>query len=515
MISIMQQSSSEKQKTTITLHGPAAFAEGAICDLIVSLLEHAVRRFLPGGPLGYHHHLELIQHFGMDDGRLIFSAGLVPRIRRHLERHGYMVEIDDRTLWGHLQNADHQFLQEPDLAADDVRLLNVLAKEPRGQILVQRFSDIGRHIALFARLFRDFNIYIVARNKNRVQQLVQGISQHADRPVTRDSRTTWSHNPRMFVGTMQLFHHSMSDGFHIVIFTDVESILATRTANLPEVWQDGTWYAFLEVGAQLTDYQHFRLEEICGPVIFSPIENNPLAKVNVVFLDVDHEESTAAADKGLTRKRALFWHSPSWNQMIAKTAMALAQYGLTSPILQKAGVPRLPDSLRKGYRQTVSILVESCEHGCELLTRLPQWELLTINAYTSCIPLVDHQQIATFAYADRWGINTDILIRADGGSGWPLSSGFPRLAQHQDDLTLLVDFIGATDETAIRDTQSRRAMYEQLDWNVVTMDSELIASGTEGGKVRATKRGLPLDHSRLMETQKRSISAGQLVQTGH
>jgi len=503
-----------KQETTITLHGPTAFAEGTIRDLIAPLLEHTAHRFIPGGPLGVQHKLDVVRHYDVnDDGRLIFSAGLVPRIHQHLEHHGYTVKVDNRTIWGHLHNADHQFLHEPDLTSDDVRLLTALAKEPRGQILARRFSDIGRHIALFARLFSDFNLYIVARNKNRVQQLVQGISQHADRPVTRDSRTTWSHNPRMFVGTMQLFHHSMSDGFHIVIFTDVESILATRTANLPEVWQDGTWYAFLEVGAQLTDYQHFRLEEVCGPVIFAPTESNPPVKVNVVFLDINRNEPTTAPDKGLTRKRALFWHSESRNKIITKTAKALARNGISSRALQKAGVTQTQDSRGQPRQQTVSILVESSEHGKELLKQLPRWELLTLNTEISCIPLVDHQQIATFAYAERWGIGTDILLRADGGSGWPLTGGFPRRAEHQDDTVFLVDFNDAADETATRDTQSRRAAYEQLDWNVLTVDSGLIASGTEGSKVRATKRELPLDQSRVMETQERTIPTGQFVRT--
>jgi len=467
-------------KTTITMHGSGAIADGAVRDLIVPLLEHTVRRFFLGGPQGCRHRPQVVRHYGMDDdGNLIFSAGLVRRIRRHLERHGYLVQVDNRTFWGHLHDADHSILDDPELSAEDVRLLSALAKEPRGQVLVRRTSELGRYIALFGRLFSNFNIDVVARNKNRVRQLVDQIGRHTDRPVTSDSRAVWSHNPRLFVGTMQLFHHSMAEGFHVLIFTDVESVLAARTANIPVVWQDGTWYAFLESHEGLSDYELFRLEEVCGPVIFAPIENQQVAKVNVSFAGV-HRTNDINALRGLARKRALYWHSPSWNGTIASMATTLAC---------------------KGCRQTVSILVETTEHGRELLKWLPGWELLTANSFTSCIPAVDNQQIATFTYAEHWGIGTDVLIRADGGGGggggggWPLSTGFPRWAQREDAAVLLIDFTDAAGATAVRDTQSRRAAYKQLGWDVVPVeggwvDSGQVDRGTEGGNGQQNNKAI-------------------------
>ena len=459
-------------RTTITLDGHEAQVDASIINSVIPVLEHSVRRFHAGGPLGMRHQMEVVKHYRLaEDGCVKFSRGLISRVRRHLEGQGYVVSLRGETNGLSVSDVDPHLIKNRGLSAEDGRFLESLLVNPLNrQVHVRNASDIGHRVALFAQFASDLNIYVVACNKHRVRQLVSAISQGTDRPVTSDSRATWSHHPRIFVGTVKLFQHSMSAGFNVAIFTDFESVLASCQAHdsavkgrwctlpdspknlsdfkqfrLDQVWADGTWYAFIEVPRGLSDYEHFVLEEICGPVIYAPREDQRLAKVNVRFEPALCARHTGTKC-GLQRKRELYWHSTSWNEMVATTVAGLR---------------------KKRCRQTISILVESTEHGMELLKQLPGWELLTDNTPTTCIPLVANRQIATFAYAQRWGIGTDVIIRADGGAGWPLLAGFPRFAQREDDAVLLIDFDDRVDGTAIRTLKSRRIAYRQFGWNVI------------------------------------------------
>jgi hypothetical protein len=218
------------RKTTITLDGHEARVDASIIDFVIPVLEHSVRRFHVGGPLGMRHQMEVVKHYRLaEDGCVKFSRGLISRVRRHLEGQGYLVSLRGETNGLCLSDFDLQKLEDREVNAEEVRFLESLLKNSlKRQIHVGKASEIGRHVALFAQFARDINIYVIARSKHRVRQLVSAISQGTDRPVTSDSRATWSHHPRIFVGTLKLFHHSMSDGFNVAIFTDVESVLASR-----------------------------------------------------------------------------------------------------------------------------------------------------------------------------------------------------------------------------------------------------------------------------------------------
>ena len=91
-----------------------------------------------------------------------------------------------------------------------------------------------------------------------------------------------------------------------------------------------------------------------------------------------------------------------------------------------------------------------------------------------------------------------------------VSGSFPRQAQHHDDSVLVVDFNDTVDGAAVRDTQSRHDAYEQLGWDVVAVDSGQVDGGMEGSDRHPTDRDPPLNRTRFVPIQERSIHAGQM-----
>jgi hypothetical protein len=431
---------------TIEIHAQRAYVDKTMSSLVIPLLEHEKRRFLKGGPLGYHQKWETVLHYCYTtDGRLGFSAGLVPRVQRQLQDQGIDVVIDDRTYWNHLSQTDDHVFNAPDLTEAEERMLVALSTNPFGQILLQKPSEIGRKIALLARLFPGYSFFVVAKNKKRVRQLVKSISEHTDQLVTGDSRQICTVGNHIYVGTLLMFHLSCTDFFHIAILTDTESALASWTMDTLVIWNDKTWYSFFDANQKPSEYEQFRLEELCGPVIHAPLPDHSPLKVNVMFVEC-HRDRISNIKRGLSHKRTLYWHSDTWNELVVKTATSFTR-----------------KSSHNAGTQSVCILVESSEHGEELLRLLPDWELKTTDRLTSMVPHVAGNQIATFGYAKMWGIGVDVLIRADGGSGWPLPLPI-RQSQGAGDSLLVVDFADEASQTAMQDTHSRRNTYKQLRW---------------------------------------------------
>ena len=200
------QNAAQATDLTIIVRMHAAFLPSSAAAMVAPELEHKIKRFTLGGKTGVRHSVETLTHHGIDeDQTLVFAAGFVPRVKRLLERHGYTVAVRDETYWGHLRELDLACRRRAEVGCEDLHLLNTLSAQPRGQIVVHSFDALVGAIVLFGRLFGDFNIYIVARNRPRVQQLVKQISSKLDRPVTSDPRKPWGRHRRVFIGTIQAF----------------------------------------------------------------------------------------------------------------------------------------------------------------------------------------------------------------------------------------------------------------------------------------------------------------------
>lgn len=456
--------SAESEIVVIEVQTRVALVAGRFAPVIAPVLERECFSFSRRGPLGYSVRRRRVEHYAFDGGQFVFPAALVPRVRQHLERRGYGVALKDDVWWGHLRSADLRLLDDSELTVLEREYLAALAASPRGQIVLRRTADVARAVALMGRLFAKHSLFVVARDQRGVRSLVEQIAASSDRPVTSDSRLTWSHHPRMFVGTEKLFECASSSGFHIAVLADVESALAKITDMLTRDWRHGTWYAVLLRSdyERLRESEWFRLEAIFGPVIFPPGGGSQVPEISVAFLDGMQRPAGRREARGLERKRSQYWHDQTWNSMVAQlakeTASGRAPDGLAADLLPRR-------------RPWVTVLVESTEHAQELQKRLPGWQLLTANSATSCLPEVGHRKIVTMTYAADVGIIGDVVIRADGGPDWPLGDALlTTQAAEPSERCLVIDFADCRDPRAASDTASRRAAYEQLNWQIAGFD---------------------------------------------
>src|SRR5687768_11792482 len=110
----------------------------------------------------------------------------------------------------------------------------------------------------------------------------------------------------------------------------------------------------------------------------------------------------------------------------------------------------------------ISIVVESQEHGAELQRHLPDWQLLTLSGPEAAdqLPERPHRQIVTMLHAAEHGLESDIIIRADGGEGWPLTGVLEQALQRLHS-RLLIDLADQRDPTCAEHTATRLDAYER------------------------------------------------------
>ena len=131
-----------------------------------------------------------------------------------------------------------------------------------------------------------------------------------------------------------------------------------------------------------------------------------------------------------------------------------------------------PDDARllRNARQLV-ILVESPEHGRELLTRRPSWTLVDAVPGTE---LANHDMaavkpaklITTLVRAQRSGMAADVLIRA-AGDRWPLhANGLLADLHNENKIVMLIDFADEFDAAARSATAERLRDYRSQSWDV-------------------------------------------------
>lgn len=431
----------------------------------------------PGGPHGYQRCVTRIPYYHLDeDGRLLFCAGALPRVESHLVQAGYRVKVVDRTFCDFFDRANHRMLTDKSMDPWETDFLKHIDGQLRGQIIVRDATSAARQIALLGDFFAKANLFIAAATRQRVATLRRLLGQYMLRPLAVDESQVWAMSPRAHVQTARTFAITNEWDWDVFVFSDVESALARDAI---QSMADKRWhamYCFRELGRRLGDGPELHLESLIGPVVYQP--GNPLgprATVQVLTVSFAGCSSGEGSDSDpLHRKRAMIWRHAERNQLIAAIARGfdsgrpaeLARLGLDARIVRR--------SLRDRRRPEVSILVETLEHARELSQQLPDWELAHAAIddsqpkprFATWLTAVPNRAIGTFVRAERTGLPADVVIRADGGIGWPLSlRAFPRRARQPEDHVLLVDIMDG-DETGARNAADRRRAYLGAGWDV-------------------------------------------------
>lgn len=455
------------------------------------LLESRVPCFSLGGPQGYRQHPRTDHYYVVDKaGRLRLPAGLVPRVVSFLRQQGHQVTVTDQTSWPQLAAADVSLLEAPWLDSDDNALLKAIQQNARGQLHVRRQDDLARHVGLLGDFLPKANIAVITANNEQAKGLFITLKQHTNRPLALSPESN-KQQGRTFIGPAATFARFAPRDWDVLIFVGDEAALGKQVQETLVEKDQQLRYVFLDQNARIGPRTQFRLEVFFGTAIYQPSDPyGAAAEVNVVFLAVPEIKASRKLT-GLERKRKLIWHNTGRNHAVAGIAGAFERGDVAD--LEKYGAPASAITALGVQDQThasVSVLVESTEHAQQLQTLLHDWHLAHVVPgpareavrFTDCSFAVNHATISTMVYAEKHGILSDVLIRADGGEDWPLSADrFPWKATGAGDSVLVVDFVDHGGGGVASSVRRRTRAYQRLGWQVQAVPETLDGAGVSTG----------------------------------
>lgn len=384
--------------------------------------------------------------------QLLFPAGLVERVRNHAKNRGIDVAVRDQSHWPCMKIAKKQLASFPKFNEFEQKFLRRVVDHPHGQIT--GFSDHEQMICigLMARAFESLQVLVVAKNKERCRRIATKVRG----TLKRISSANIEDPGRLGFCCLSGLLASWWEMWDVLILADPEVALADQIAKWnPFSRPARQLYVFVPKGYALDQSESLHLEASVGGSIVdkkSPTQRNRAVKVQFYPGPVIRSLERFS---GLDWKRKAIWHNQQRNSAIADLAQGY---------LKRSANGSHRTSGRR--RVSVGILVESVEHGRELQKLLPMFELLSGNSTICCHARLWHKQIGTHCFADEWGIEVDILIRADGTDDWPLEAMFqgrhPKIAYK----ALLIDFRDSGNKEAERKVKSRTEAYQRFGWLV-------------------------------------------------
>jgi hypothetical protein len=333
-------------------------------------------------------------------------------------------------------------------------------------------------------LFPAARIYIPVATRRQVARTRREFQRTLGAPVNVYEDYPWPWEGGRLVCTLQAFDRHNACDLEVVICPDACHAAVPGHFEAFGRLPFQRIYGFVRADQTFSAKGHLRLEGLFGPAVYGiPDPRGPEATVCIHWCLPPDFHSTAEL-AALERKRRTCWHNERRNHLI--TAVAAAFRAGDTEQLWKHGLFLADDEdvlLAAGSR-SVAILVESVEHGRELLRRLPWWRLWdTVPAPPqpdNLPPGVESiwdfgtcdKVIVTLVQARRLeSVYTDVLVVASG-EGWSdVVPGFPprrRWAGHQ---VLLIDLADDFDYVAKQVTLRRQRDYTGRGWRVSKVPS--------------------------------------------
>ncbi len=434
-------------------------------------LECPVNHFELGGKYGYQQLIDIRRFYWRDADCLFFPAGLVPRIANELTQQGFHVDILDHTRWSQHSRVDRSLLTDATLEPSRRDLLTAVTSSARGQLVVR--SRIRPEVAgTVCKLFPMASILIVVTNRQEEQHFANRLAEQLDRPVCTNANRNFSPPDKVFVVTTSIFSCVNDLDWNIVIFASPEAAFSKQSYYRASFLEDQLLYCLTPPDYHSDRYTQLRLESICGPEIWSEVEQ--LAAVHVAFITVP-SSSVQTGSIALARKSQAIWDNVQRNDAIAELATAIVTGNAQTFSPRSENLTQQLSQLCPGWR--TAILVESPEHGRQLIKRLPDWELITaIPGRDGCVEDAsgpNHLEIVTEAIAAMDGIEADVIVVASG-----LASMARHFPPQRAEPVLVVEFADDFDDQAREATQQRREAYTQRGWTV-TKDQPVAEGGVQ------------------------------------
>lgn len=456
--------STATERVRIVIREPHAAIIDQI-DSVAYLLTRRLRVFAADASHGYREQMQDECVAESHGEQIAFPAGYVPRVAKHLEDAGYEVEVDDRRPSVKDLGASRSVRKAAGGRRRD--WLEAVRDEPLGRIEIRREKDALDFCAVVAEYFPKCRVVVAVPSKALVykyadrlgRMLSAGVDARASgfgvgKVVTRVSVSTYTYIRK-------------DDRFDILLLPHARSLLEVDPLYRVIVQHGDVArrYVMTPVNRKRDAYDDWRLEEIAGPVIYSPIRQRPL--IVAMLPGPKCRIGRAATPEG--RKRQLFACNKARNSWIADLAAALTN----DPEKTVATLLDNPIAVNVAARSNVrvAVVVESAEHARQLAGLLPHWRLCfgRVDARHG-LPTHDEalHSIVTVTAAAQSGIDADIVIRATGTSS-PLRRKDFRAATGDDNNSrvLLLDFADNFHKDAAKQSGHRRRDYERHELRIV------------------------------------------------
>jgi len=386
------------------------------------------------------------------------------------------------------------------IARADEGFVKAIAAVPAGQIVVRSRADARQLLVQLVRLFPFAPVLVLAASNYSARGVWFWLRQQLAGPVSLIGHRHQQSGNRITIGSYRDgAKYAKQPPPGMLVLLDAEESVGNRTIEeITALVSPGLMriYAMRQPRA-LNRASELWLEATLGPKLFG--EEDATNHVRVLICPAPSSPQTAEL-KGVDYKRVAYWGNSERNKLVAAIAhaavagdvAALGRLGIDMSNLAGAHLSedvgtadpmgvrmqrgqgqehgqlskpvRFPPS---GLRSAVCVLVESSEHAEAMLRQLPGWTLRRLG------PDEPHRHedpscgrvITTINYAAAFGLNADVIVRADGGSGAPGTRDINMFApDHLRKPVVLVDFEDAFDARARRQTLQRLAHYDQRRW---------------------------------------------------
>jgi hypothetical protein len=492
----------QNKNVSIEIGYVAKITPGSVSDVLQQELSYDATEFRRGGALGYEWRRLRPQMFRHDDdGALEMPPGMVPLVVAKLRQAGYQVAVNDHR---RLLPLDSSILAAHASRPSDTEFLEALACQPRGLIEARTSQDVIELTALICKACPRANIAVFLGTKVQMRRFREKLAFATGQRIhtVNSYMSVWPFEGGRMVGSCTLFgkiRWGFENDFGVIIIPDIRQATGPKCLKAISELFFPRIYGFVRHDEPLGASIRTRLQAYLGPVIYrAPDPRGAPASVEVHWCHPPLGCPPVGDVDALERKRLGYWHNDKRNDMIATIASAFStgdlpklwEHGL---LLHQANYDLAPS----GGMPAVKIVVESTEHGRELLERLPGWEFHHLvpgratAANTLRSPFVRPLRvITTLATVMKLEIvDTDILIRASPDDLLALN-GFPPRVPWPGHTVLLVDLADDFDTRASSATRRRVREYEARGWTSCGAPAWIIP-GSDPGPSRRRGHGLP------------------------
>ena len=434
------------------------------------IVEYNTTVFDETGPLGYQERQEPVSMWEFDRrDRMLVLTGLVPKIQEHLKNLGHRVVIKDHRKFGRRFAIDEQMLSRA--KGNNRRLLKAVQHHAMGQIEVHDTQDMVACMAMISQFFTWARVLIPVAQWKFAWYIREQLNERVfDCDVKLKGKRWPAKQPKCMVTRWQPMNSLDTNRVDVVLLPDPARATQNQFSYAMGVFgtREHRCYSFLRPEQHLGRRGSIRLEAMSGPVIYRIKPRQPA--VRVLRLNTPSCPATGCEERSLEWKKKAYWHNNRRNEYVASVAKAFAEKNTGK--LHKYGIPfqNGKPEIPKAGRPAVVVLVESVEHGKELLKRLEGWELVDrVPGSTEPDKFSEAKgTIVTAVRAAKDGFDADVVIRATGTTGTGMFRKFPSESNNNRKASLLVvDFADEHDDLAQADTRRRKREYELLGWTVI------------------------------------------------